>query len=70
MRTRDFYPRGSKTSKWLAPQTSADSDIEVEDELLEEAMDDEALDPDFLLNMTADDLTPAASGKHKQCTML
>lgn len=55
-------------SKWVAPQTSADSDIEVEDELLEEAMDDDSLDPDFLLNMNVDDLTPTASGKHIQCT--
>ena len=60
MRTRqhtrtDQLPR---TGYIVAP-TCSDSDMEVEDDVLE---DDDSLDPDFLLNLP-DDLTPTTSGK-------
>ena len=51
----------------MAPKSSADSDLEVEDDdELEEFMDDDVLDPDFLLDILDEDLTPTVSGKHTQ----
>ena len=63
-----FYSKRDRKCKWVAPQSSTDSDIELDEETLEEAFDDDVLDPDFFLdNYDDDDLTPTASGKHKQC---
>ena len=39
---------------YIMPNDCADSDLEVEDDL----------DPDFLLDLNEDQLTPTASGKH------
>ena len=52
--------------RWVAPQSSADSDFEVEDdeEELEQFMDDDVLDPDFVLDILDDDPTRSASGKN------
>ena len=61
-----FYSKKRTNTKWLAPVSSAHSDIEVEDDALEEDFDDDVLDPDFLLDIPDDDLTPTASGKHTQ----
>lgn len=51
-----------KCSHFLIPASCDDSDIEVEDDALDDVFDDDTLDPDFLLNLP-DDLTPTASGK-------
>ena len=51
--------------RWVAPQSSADSDFEVEDdEVLEENLmfDDDVVDPDFVLNIGDDDLIPSSAG--------
>ena len=47
---------------FLIPATCADSDLDVDDDILEDAMDDDTLDSDFLLDLP-DDLTPTVSGK-------
>ena len=47
---------------YIMPNDCGDSDIEVEDEL--EDIDDDDLDPDFLMDLNEDLLTPTASGKH------
>ena len=66
MSAAGIYSKRATRSKWVAPQSSADSDIEIDEETLEEAFDDDVLDPDFFLNnYDDDDLTPTASGKHK-----
>ena len=44
---------------YIVPSACSDSDIEVEDEMLDE--DDDVLDPDFQLNLP-DDLIPTSSG--------
>ena len=74
-----FYAAQPRTSRRLAaraleeqrtlrpyvmPNDCADSDMEVEDDLDEEAFDDDVLDPDFFLDLNEDQLTPTASGKH------
>ena len=46
------------------PNDCADSDMEVEDDLDEEAFDDDVIDPDFFLDLNEDQLTPTPSGKH------
>ena len=61
-----FYNKRPTRSKWLAPESSAHSDIEVEDDLEEEIFDDDVDDPDFLLDIPEEDLIPTASGKHAQ----
>ena len=43
----------------MVPPNCCDSDIELEDD---DDLDDEALDPEFFLNLP-DDLIPTASGK-------
>ena len=52
--------------RWIAPQSCADSDFEVEDDdvALEPYMDDNAFDPDFVLDIIDDELTPSATGKN------
>ena len=51
--------------RWVAPKSSADSDFEVEDdEVLDHFMDDDVMDPDFVLDIIDDDLTPSATGKN------
>ena len=50
----------------MAPKSSEDSDLEVEDEDELELMDDDVMDPDFVLDILDEDLTPTVSGKHTQ----
>ena len=50
----------------MAPLSSAHSDIEVEDDTVDEIYDDDVVDPDYLLDIPDDELTPTASGKHTQ----
>ena len=51
-------------SKYLVPNSGADSDLEVEDDDLDEDLDDDYLDPDYILDLHEDvNLTPTASGK-------
>ena len=52
-------------SQYLVPNTGADSDLEVEDDALEDGLDDDYLDPDFFIDLDEDNLTPTVSGK--QC---
>ena len=65
-----FYSRPRRTTldgestrtHYLLPPCS-DSDMEVEDDALDDMLDDDdTLDPDILLNLP-DDLTPTTSGK-------
>ena len=53
----------------MVPNSGADSDIEVEDDsLLLEGLDDDFLDPDFIIDLDVDNLTPTVSGKqYHQC---
>ena len=64
--TSGFYRKSARIMRWVAPKSSADSDFEVEDdeEVLEQFMDDDVMDPDFVLDIIDDDLTPSASGKN------
>lgn len=52
----------------MVPQTSANSDIEVDDETLMniDVEDDDVLDPDFFLDPDTG-LTPTTSGKSYKC---
>ena len=52
-------------NQYLVPNSGADSDIEVEDDSLEDVLDDDFLDPDFTIDLDEDNLTPTVSGK--QC---
>ena len=53
-------------TQYLFPNSGADSDLEVEDDGAESDLDDDYLDPDYLLDLHEDvNLTPTASGK--QC---
>lgn len=60
---RSTSTQDTARTQYLLPPTQ-DSDMEVEDDALEDMLleDDDALDPDFLLNLP-DDLTPTTSGK-------
>ena len=64
--TSGFYRKSARTMRWIAPKSSADSDFEVEDdeEVLEHFLDDDVIDPDFVLDIIDDDLTPSTSGKN------
>ena len=59
---------GRKQNQFVIPDNCGDSDIELDDDVLDEAYDDDVLDPDFLLNVQDDDLAhdsaPSTSGKH------
>ena len=63
-----FYWKSSRQSKWVAPKFCEDSDLEVEDDDddLEDHIDDDMMNPDFVLNILDEDLTPSASGKNRQ----
>ena len=52
--------------RWVAPKSNADIDFEVEDDddELEDFIDDDVMDPDFVLDILDEDLTPSASGKN------
>ena len=61
-----FYRKSARNMRWVAPKSSADSDFEVEDngDELEYFIDDDVMDPDFVLDILDEDLTPSASGKN------
>lgn len=64
-RTRQQDQREKDThSYFLIPPNCSDSDMEVEDDALDEILDEDSLDPDFLLNLP-DDLTSTASGNQR-----
>ena len=50
-------------SQYVMPNDCADSDMEVEDDAFEEALDDDVLDTDFFLDLQEDHLIPSTSGK-------
>ncbi|MPD00512.1 hypothetical protein E2C01_095988 [Portunus trituberculatus] len=43
------------------------SDLELNNDTIEETCDDDVLDPDFFLHLLDDDLAPIASSKQAQC---
>ena len=70
MQASSFYGRVRRThlqtmdnhqarASYIVPPACGDSDMEIEDEVLDE--DDDVLDPDYLLNIP-DDLIPTPSG--------
>ncbi|XP_076040781.1 uncharacterized protein LOC143025206 [Oratosquilla oratoria] len=63
MSTSTFYSRSHpKRNKWITPDKGEDSDLEVDDNTLEAALDDDTLDPNFQLDISDDELTPTSSG--------
>lgn len=52
----------------MVPHASVDSNLELDNGTIEEAFDEEVLDPDFLLYLLDDDLTLTVSGMHAECT--
>ena len=49
-------------SQYVVPPDSAASDMEVEDDTLEE-LDNDDVDPDFIFDIQDENLTPTTSGK-------
>ena len=64
--TSRFYRQSARIMRWVARKSSASSDFEVEDDqdMLEQFMDDDVMDPDYVLDIIDDNLTPSASGKN------
>ena len=68
MSASSFYSKTRpKRDRWIAPERGDDSDLEVDDGTIEEAIDDDLLDPDFLMGLSDDELTPTSLGEYAQC---
>ena len=69
MTTGIFYSKRKPQTQWVAPATGADSDVEIE--LNEEDVDDDTLDPDYLLCLSDDEIpvpsTSKKSSKYNNC---
>ena len=62
---RSFYSSNRKAqTKWVAPATGADSDVEID--FNEEDIDDATLDPDYLLCLSEDDIPVPSSKKSSE----
>ena len=69
--TRKFYGKSQpERNLWIVPETAADSDLELDDDTIEETVDDDILDPDFILELADDDeLTPTSLGLYIQSSI-
>ena len=62
--TGSFYSKRMLHSQWVAPATGADSDVEID--INEEDVYDDALDPDYLMSLSDDDIPVPTSKKSSE----